>query len=70
MKTRAAILWGVGQEWSVEEVELDPPKEGEVLVEMKAAALCHSDEHMVTGDMVVSVCCKTVLSPASSILTV
>jgi NDMA-dependent alcohol dehydrogenase len=54
MKTRAAILWGVGEDWSVEEVELDPPKEGEVLVEMKAAGLCHSDEHMVTGDMVVS----------------
>jgi NDMA-dependent alcohol dehydrogenase len=52
MKTRAAILWGVGQDWSVEEIELDPPKEGEVLVEMKAAGLCHSDEHMVTGDMV------------------
>jgi NDMA-dependent alcohol dehydrogenase len=54
MKTRAAILWGVGQDWSVEEIELDPPKQGEVLVEMKAAGLCHSDEHMVTGDMVVS----------------
>jgi NDMA-dependent alcohol dehydrogenase len=52
MKSRAAILWGVGQDWSVEEIELDPPKEGEVLVEMKAAGLCHSDEHMVTGDMV------------------
>jgi NDMA-dependent alcohol dehydrogenase len=54
MKTRAAILRGVGQDWSVEEIELDPPKQGEVLVEMKAAGLCHSDEHMVTGDMVVS----------------
>jgi NDMA-dependent alcohol dehydrogenase len=54
MKTRAAILWGVGQDWSVEEIELDPPKQGEVLLEMKAAGLCHSDEHMVTGDMVVS----------------
>ena len=54
MKTRAAILWGVGQDWSVEEIDLDPPKQGEVLLEMKAAGLCHSDEHMVTGDMVVS----------------
>ncbi len=54
MKTRAAVLWGIGQDWAVEEIELDPPKAGEVLVEMKAAGLCHSDEHLVTGDMVLS----------------
>jgi len=52
MKTRAAVLHGVGQEWKVEEIQLDPPKAGEVLVQMKAAGLCHSDEHLVTGDMV------------------
>lgn len=52
MKTRAAILWGVGQEWQVEEIELDPPKAGEVLVKYHAAGLCHSDEHLVTGDLV------------------
>jgi NDMA-dependent alcohol dehydrogenase len=52
MKTRAAVLWGVGKDWEVEEIDLDPPKAGEVLVEMKAAGLCHSDEHLVTGDMV------------------
>jgi S-(hydroxymethyl)glutathione dehydrogenase/alcohol dehydrogenase len=52
MKTRAAVLWGLHQEWSVEEIEVDPPKAGEVLVEWKAAGLCHSDEHVVTGDMV------------------
>ena len=50
MKTRAAILWEVNQPWSVEDVELDPLRPGEVLVEMKAAGLCHSDEHLVTGD--------------------
>ena len=53
MKSRAAVLWGLGQDWKVEEIELDPPKAGEVLVEWKAAGLCHSDEHLVTGDMVV-----------------
>ena len=31
MKTRAAILHDMGQQWSVEEFELDPPKAGEVL---------------------------------------
>ncbi|HEX9258676.1 MAG TPA: NDMA-dependent alcohol dehydrogenase [Acidimicrobiales bacterium] len=52
MKTKAAVLWGLGQDWKVEEIEVDPPKTGEVLVEWKAAGLCHSDEHAVTGDLV------------------
>lgn len=52
MKTRAAVLWGLGQDWKVEEIDLDPPQAGEVLVKWEAAGLCHSDEHMVTGDMV------------------
>jgi len=51
VKTRAAVLWGIGQEWQVEGIDLDPPKAGEVLVQMKAAGMCHSDEHVVTGDM-------------------
>ena len=45
MKTRAAVLWERGQPLSVEEVELDPPGPGEVLVEIKAAGVCHSDLH-------------------------
>ncbi len=52
MRTRAAVLHGVGQEWRVEEIELDPPGPGEVLVKTAFAGLCHSDEHLVTGDMV------------------
>lgn len=52
MKSRAAVLWGVHQPWSIEEIDVDPPKAGEVLVQWKAAGLCHSDEHLVTGDMV------------------
>ena len=52
MKTRAAVLWGTDQPWQVEEITIDPPKAGEVLVEWKVAGMCHSDEHMVTGDMV------------------
>jgi S-(hydroxymethyl)glutathione dehydrogenase/alcohol dehydrogenase len=50
MKTRAAVLWKYNEPWSIEEVDLDPPKAGEVLVQMKAAGLCHSDEHLVTGE--------------------
>lgn len=51
MKTQAAILWGIGEDWKVEEVELDDPKEGEVLVKLAASGLCHSDEHVRTGDL-------------------
>ncbi len=51
MKTRAAVLWGLGQKWEIEEVDLDPPGAGEVLVQLAATGLCHSDEHLVTGDL-------------------
>lgn len=51
MKTRAAVLHELNAPWSVEEIELDPPKSGEVLVKMAASGLCHSDEHLVTGDL-------------------
>ena len=49
-KTEAAICWGIGKEWSVEEIDLDPPRQGEVLVRLVASGLCHSDDHLVTGD--------------------
>lgn len=49
---KAAILWGTDQDWKVQDIEVHDPKEGEVLVRWKAAGLCHSDEHLVTGDMV------------------
>ena len=52
MKARAAVLHGVNQPWSIEEITIDPPKANEVLVQWKVAGLCHSDEHLVTGDMV------------------
>ena len=51
MKTKAAILRELHTPWSVEEIELDPPKAGEVLVKMIASGMCHSDEHLVTGDL-------------------
>ncbi|MGB3409991.1 MAG: NDMA-dependent alcohol dehydrogenase [Microthrixaceae bacterium] len=49
--TRAAVLWGIGEQWKIEEVEIDDPKHNEVLVKMVAAGMCHSDEHAVTGDL-------------------
>ena len=49
--TRAAVLWGVGEDWKIEDVELDDPKSTDVLVKVMAAGMCHSDEHAVTGDL-------------------
>ena len=58
MKMRAGILWQAGKPrpfaeskpLSIEEVELDPPGAGEVLVQIKAAGLCHSDLVAITGE--------------------
>lgn len=49
--TRAAVLWEYNQDWSIEDVELDEPRANDVLVTMKAAGLCHSDDHAHTGDL-------------------
>ncbi|MQA84724.1 MAG: NDMA-dependent alcohol dehydrogenase [Streptosporangiales bacterium] len=51
METQAAVLWEAKSAWKIETIELDPPKETEVLVRMVAAGLCHSEEHHVTGDV-------------------
>jgi S-(hydroxymethyl)glutathione dehydrogenase/alcohol dehydrogenase len=51
IKTRAAICFEVGKDWQIEEIDLDPPKAGEVLVRMGGSGLCHSDEHLLTGDL-------------------
>ena len=52
MKTKAAILRGVSQPFEIVELDLDPPKAGEVLIKYVAAGLCHSDEHLRHGDIV------------------
>ena len=51
MKSRAAVLYGIDQPWMVEEIEVDDPKANEVLVNWKVAGMCHSDEHLTTGDL-------------------
>ena len=50
MNINAAILWEQGTPLSVEHVELLPPRQGEVLVEVKSAGVCHSDLHPARGD--------------------
>jgi S-(hydroxymethyl)glutathione dehydrogenase/alcohol dehydrogenase len=51
MRTKAAVLWGVGEKWLVEELTLDPPGPNEVMVKLTASGLCHSDYHLVSGDI-------------------
>ena len=48
---KAAVLRAVGSPISVEQIELEPPRPGEVRVRIKAAGVCHSDYHFVTGDL-------------------
>jgi NDMA-dependent alcohol dehydrogenase len=51
MRTRVAVLREQPGVWSIEDVELSDPGPTEVLVEMAASGLCHSDDHAATGDM-------------------
>ncbi|WP_428341991.1 NDMA-dependent alcohol dehydrogenase [Mycobacterium sp.] len=52
MKCRAAVLRGVGKDWEICDITLDPPRAGEVLVKTAMAGICHSDDHAATGDLV------------------
>ncbi|MBO9454013.1 S-(hydroxymethyl)glutathione dehydrogenase/class III alcohol dehydrogenase [Paracoccus sp. R12_1] len=49
MKTRAAVAFEAGKPLEVMEVNLDGPKEGEVMVEIKATGICHTDEFTRSG---------------------
>ncbi len=50
MRTRAAIIREPGKPWEVTELELDEPRAGEVRIRFMASGMCHSDEHLRTGD--------------------
>ena len=52
MKTRAAVLRDAHKPFEVIELDLDGPKENEVLIRYVAAGLCHSDLHLIDGDLV------------------
>ncbi len=49
MKTRAAVAYEAGKPLVIETVELDGPRAGEVLIEMKATGVCHTDEFTRSG---------------------
>jgi S-(hydroxymethyl)glutathione dehydrogenase/alcohol dehydrogenase len=51
MRTKAAVLMEQPGRWEVTDVDLDGPRQGELLIRMAAAGLCHSDDHGVTGDI-------------------
>ncbi len=54
MKTKGALIWDFHQPWSVEEIEIGEPRKGEVKVALEVAGMCHSDHHVVTGDIPVA----------------
>ena len=51
MKTRGAIVRQAPGKWEIAEIEMDEPRQGELQLKMVASGLCHSDDHMTTGDL-------------------
>jgi Zn-dependent alcohol dehydrogenase len=54
MRITAAVLYDVNKPYSLETVELDPPKRGEVLVKVGAAGVCRSDLHFQKGEATIA----------------
>jgi NDMA-dependent alcohol dehydrogenase len=51
MNTRGAVITAVPGKWEIVDVDLDEPRQGELLLTMVASGLCHSDDHTCTGDL-------------------
>jgi S-(hydroxymethyl)glutathione dehydrogenase / alcohol dehydrogenase len=49
MEVKAAVAWAAGQPLSIETIQLQPPQAGEVLVEIKATGVCHTDAYTLSG---------------------
>ena len=49
MRTRAAVAWEAGKPLSIEEIDLEGPREGEVLVRIVATGVCHTDAYTLSG---------------------
>jgi len=49
VETRAAVAYKAGEPLRIETIQLDGPKDGEVLVEIKATGICHTDEFTRSG---------------------
>ena len=50
MKSRAAIALKAGDKLIIDEVDVDGPRDGEVLVEIKATGICHTDAFTLSGE--------------------
>ena len=50
MKTRAAVAFEAGKPLEIVDVDLEGPRAGEVLVEVKASGVCHTDAFTLSGD--------------------
>jgi len=50
MKVKAAVAWGPGEKLKIEELDLEMPKKGEVLVKILATGVCHTDAFTLSGD--------------------
>ncbi len=49
MKIRAAVAWEAGQPLSIEDIDIQGPKQGEVLIKMVATGVCHTDAYTLSG---------------------
>uniref|UniRef100_A0A8C3JIH8 alcohol dehydrogenase n=1 Tax=Calidris pygmaea TaxID=425635 RepID=A0A8C3JIH8_9CHAR len=52
IKCKAAVLWEANKPFSIEEVEVAPPKAHEVRIKIVATGICRSDDHVITGALV------------------
>jgi S-(hydroxymethyl)glutathione dehydrogenase/alcohol dehydrogenase len=50
MKARAAVAWEAGKPLVIEQIEVEGPKTGEVLLQVKATGVCHTDAYTLSGD--------------------
>ncbi|XP_058402449.1 alcohol dehydrogenase S chain [Diceros bicornis minor] len=53
IKCKAAVLWELNKPFSIEEVDVAPPKAHEVRIKMVASGICRSDDHVVSGNLVI-----------------
>ncbi|MEM8924632.1 MAG: NDMA-dependent alcohol dehydrogenase [Actinomycetota bacterium] len=51
MQTRGAIIREPGSDWEIVDIEFEDPQQGEIAVKMVASGMCHSDDHLKTGDI-------------------
>ena len=51
MKTRGAVVREIPGKWEILDIDMEEPRQGEVRLKMVASGLCHSDDHMTTGDL-------------------